>query len=55
MIWDIDITEAARDDLRDIFAYIAGELRAPDDARRIVRNILAGIQTLDEMPERFRP
>ncbi len=55
MIWDIDITEAARDDLRDILAYIAGELRAPDDARRIVRNILAGIQTLDEMPERFRP
>ena len=55
MIWDIDITEAAQDDLRDIFAYIAGELRAPDDARRIVRNILAGIQTLDEMPERFRP
>ena len=55
MTWNIDITEAAQDDLRDIFAHIAGELRAPDDARRIVRNILAGIQTLDEMPKRFRP
>ena len=55
MSWDIDITETAQDDLRDIFGYIANELRAPDDARRIVRNILAGIQTLDEMPERFRP
>ena len=55
MTWNIDITEAAQDDLRDIFAYIAGELRAPDDARRIVRNILAGILTLGEMPERFRP
>lgn len=55
MNWDIDITDAAKDDLRDIFAYIAREFRAPEDARRIVRNILTEIQSLDEMPERFRP
>ena len=55
MSWDIEISAAAQDDLRDIFAYITSEFRAPDDARRIVRNILAEIQALDKMPERFRP
>ena len=55
MSWDIDITDAAQDDLRDIFAYITREFRAPEYARRIVRNILKEIWTLDEMPERFRP
>lgn len=55
MSWDIDITNAAQDDLRDIFAYITREFHAPEDARRIVRNILKEIWTLDEMPERFRP
>ena len=55
MSWDIEITDAAKDDLRDIFTYISSEFHAPDDARRIVRNILAEIQSLDEMPERFRP
>jgi len=53
--WNIEISDAAYEDMRDIFAYIAFELRSPDDARNVLRRILAEIATLDEMPERFRP
>ena len=55
MNWNIEISDAAYEDMRDIFAYIAFELRSPDDARNVLRRILAEIATLDEMPERFRP
>ena len=54
MSWDIEISDIAQDDLREIHSYIASELRSPDDARRIVRTILQEIWTLNEMPERFR-
>ena len=55
MSWSIEIADAAYQDLRDIHAYIAFELRSPDDARSVLRKILAEIATLDEMPNRFRP
>ena len=55
MSWNIEIADAAYEDLRNIYAYIAFELRTPDDARDILRRILAEIATLDEMPSRFRP
>ena len=54
MSWQIDVADAAHEDLRDIYAYIAYELRAPENARNVLRRILAQIATLDEMPERFR-
>ena len=54
MRWNIDIADAAYDDLRDIYVYIALELKSPDDARNVLRRILAEIATLDEMPNRFR-
>jgi toxin ParE1/3/4 len=53
--WNIEIADAAYEDLRNIYSYIAIELRSPDDARNVLRRILAQIATLDEMPERFRP
>ena len=55
MSWNIEIADAAYQDLRDIYAYIAFELRSPDDARNVLRRILSEIATLDEMPSRFRP
>lgn len=55
MSWRIEIADAAHEDLREIFAYIAIELRSPEDARNVLRRILAGVATLDEMPNRFRP
>ena len=54
MSWQIDVSDVAHEDLRDIYAYIAYELRAPENARNVLRRILAQIATLDEMPERFR-
>ena len=54
MSWNIEIADAAYEDLRNIYAYIAFELRTPDDARNVLRRILAEIATLDEMPNRFR-
>ena len=55
MSWNIEIADAAYEDLRNIYSYIAIELRSSDDARNVLRRILAQIATLDEMPERFRP
>ena len=54
MSWDIEVSDAAHEDLRDIYAHIAFELRSPENARNVLRRILAQIATLDEMPERFR-
>ena len=55
MSWNIEIADAAYEDLRNIYSYIALELRSPDNARNVLRRILAQIATLDEMPDRFRP
>ena len=55
MSWNIEIADAAYQDLRDIYAYIAFELRSPDDARNVLHRILSEIATLEEMPSRFRP
>ena len=54
MIWKIEIADAATEDLREIFTYIATELRAPESARNVVRRILAEIATLETMPNRCR-
>ena len=55
MSWNVEVSDAANDDLRSIYSYIAFELRSPENARNVLRRILAQIATLDEMPERFRP
>ena len=54
MNWDIEIADAAYEDMRNIFYYIANALQSPDDARNVIRRILAEIATLNEMPNRFR-
>lgn len=54
MTWSVEIADAATEDLREIFAYIATELRAPESARNVVRRILAEIATLETMPNRCR-
>ena len=32
MSWSIEISDAAHEDLRDIYSYIAFELRSPENA-----------------------
>ena len=55
MSWNIEIADAAYEDLRDIYSYIAFELKSPDDARNVVQRILAEISTHGELPNRYRP
>ena len=53
MTFEVKISEQANSDLREIFEYIAFELRSPQDAAgqldRLERNILS----LERLPERF--
>jgi len=53
--WNIEVSDAAHEDLRDIYCYVAFELRSPENARNVISRILAQIAALDDMPERFRP
>ena len=54
MSWQIEVSDAAQEDLRDIYSYIAFDLESPENARNVLRRILAQIATLEEMPMRFR-
>lgn len=54
MSWDVEFTEQARNDLRDILDYISYELQAPKIAVRLVREITNEILSLNQMPMRYR-
>lgn len=45
-------TFQARQDLRDIYEYIAYTLLVPDTAQKMTERILQGARTLEAMPER---
>ena len=47
-------TKKAKQDLRDIYEYIAYELLVPETASEQTRRIMKEIKTLDEMPRRYR-
>ena len=49
----VTIETPARQDLRDIFKYIAETLREPQTAYRLLGRIRKAIEDLDHMPERF--
>ena len=46
-------TYHARQDLRDLFDYIALTLLSPDAARRTAERILAAVRSLSSLPERY--
>ncbi len=54
MSWDVEFTEQARNDLRDILDYISYELQAPKIAVQLVREITNEILSLNQMPMRYR-
>lgn len=54
MIWTIYYTAESRQDLRDIYDYIAGELLAPAAAANQIKKIMDSIRKLEEMPVRHR-
>ena len=54
MSYTVNISEAAENDLRAVFTYIAVELRAYANAAGQLARLEAGIDSLSEMPERYR-
>lgn len=53
-MFDVQISEQADKDLRDIFEYIAFELLAPENAAGQLDRLEDAISKLDNMPEKFR-
>lgn len=54
MIFEVEISDQADNDLRNIYEYIAFELQSPDNASGQLDRLEKGILSLDQMPERFR-
>lgn len=54
MIYEIEMTEAAKKDLQSIFEYIAFELQEPENAKNQMRRLESRILSLDTMPERYK-
>ena len=53
MIFKVEISSQAEEDLRGIFEYIAFELLSPENATRQLERLEKQILNLNEMPERF--
>lgn len=54
MSWKVVYTARAKQDLRNIYEYIAYTLLAPDTAAAQTQRMMKEIRGLDEMPMRFR-
>lgn len=54
MIFTIEISDQADNDLRNIYEYIAFELRSPENAGGQLDRLEKNILSLNQMPERFR-
>lgn len=54
MIYTVKISAEAENDLNDIYQYIAFDLQSPENAARQLARLKKMIQSLDEMPFRFR-
>ena len=54
MIYEVEVSEQADNDLRGIFEYIAFELQSPENASGQLVRLEEQILSLDTMPERYR-
>ena len=54
MIWKVDYSEDAEQDLQGIYDYIANVLLEPATAENQTDRILDAVDTLDYMPLRYR-
>ena len=54
MNWEVEFTDQAKQDLRDILDYITYELQEPKVAVNLVRQITKEILSLNQMPMRYR-
>ena len=54
MTYEVSVTRQAQLDMKTIYEYIAQTLMEPEIAKKQYARIEKAINTLDEMPERFR-
>lgn len=54
MMYAVEMTDQAENDLREIYEYIAFELLTPDHASGQLDRLEAHIERLGEFPEKFR-
>lgn len=54
MKFEVELTEKADRDLRNIFLYIAVDLSSPENAEKQIERLWDAILSLDELPERYR-
>jgi len=54
MIWKVDYTEDAEQDLQSIYDYISDVLLEPITAQNQTDRIMDAVDSLDHMPLRFR-
>ena len=54
MIFDVSYSAEARQDLRDIYEYIAYELLVPETAARQAERIMKAARSLEQIPMRYR-
>ena len=54
MTFDVSYSAEARQDLRDIYGYIAYELLVPETATGQIQRIIRAIRSLEQMPMRHR-
>ena len=54
MIYEVEVSEQADNDLRGIFEYIAFELQSPKNASGQLDRLEKQILSLNTMPERYR-
>jgi len=54
MIWKVEYTEDAKQDLQDIYDYISDFLLVPITAEKQSNRIMDAVDSLDHMPLRYR-
>jgi addiction module RelE/StbE family toxin len=54
MIYEVEVSQQADSDLREIFEYIAFELQSPKNASGQLDRLEKQILSLNTMPERYR-
>ena len=54
MIYEVEVSEQADRDLREIFEYIAFELQSPENAIGQLNRLEEQILSFDAMPKRYR-
>ena len=51
--WNVTVTPEFRDDVRNIYSYIANELLEPASAKNVADRILKAVASLSELPLRY--